>query len=286
MKELYFCEIEVLISPRKEATLSGDSLPTTKERFAEIETRLRVIDQRLGTEKILIPKQFSFWVWFWKERNWTIAISLILISAVWAACIYVAGLAIDKRIQSAVTAGISPIQTDIRSIDGDTREMKGILGVLQAQVATQKFSTIKPSELKPHAEELNKLKNSLAQTPPTSAGYWPTAFQVIQLASQSTFADWDKIASRNESEYSNVTSVPVGAIVVAPGSRVVLKNHIEGLVFRHSIIRFDLSVELKNDVFIDCVFILPLQDNPPQRFQEIGKTLLASNLSNVTLNIL
>jgi hypothetical protein len=66
--------------------------------------------------------------------------------------------------------------------------------------------------------------------------------------------------------------------------RVVLKNHIEGLVYKNSIIRFESNVELVNDVFINCVFILPAQENPPKPLQEIGKTLLASDLARVTLN--
>jgi len=56
------------------------------------------------------------------------------------------------------------------------------------------------------------------------------------------------------------------------------------MIFRNSIIRFDRSVRLVNDVFINCIFILPTEENPPKVLQEIGKTLLTSDLSNVTLN--
>ena len=66
--------------------------------------------------------------------------------------------------------------------------------------------------------------------------------------------------------------------------RVVLKNLIQGMVFKNSVVRFEPSVRLVNDVFINCVFILPTAENPPKALQEIGKTLLASDLVNVTLN--
>ena len=64
----------------------------------------------------------------------------------------------------------------------------------------------------------------------------------------------------------------------------VLKNDVHGMVFRNSIIRFDLSVKLSNDVFVDCIFIFPPEQNPTGPLQQIGRTLLASNLENVTLN--
>jgi hypothetical protein len=162
--------------------------------------------------------------------------------------------------------------------------IEGTLTLLQAQIVGQKYSAIPPKELKTHTEELKHLKTALAQLPPTSPGYWPTAFQVIRLFSQSTFADMNKVAAQGESEYSNVTSRPLGGFGVIENRRVVLKNRVEGLIFKDSIIRFDPSVSLVNDVFINCIFLLPIQDNPSKPLQEIGKTLLASDLSKVTLN--
>ena len=66
--------------------------------------------------------------------------------------------------------------------------------------------------------------------------------------------------------------------------RVVLKNLVQGVTFINSIVRFDPSVRLVNDTFINCVFILPAQEAPPKIFQEIGKTLLASDLAHVTIS--
>jgi hypothetical protein len=152
-------------------------------------------------------------------------------------------------------------------------------------LVSQRYSAVPPKELKAHVEELKQVKTSLAQLPTTSPGYWPAAFQVIRLASQSNFADFDKIAAqRGESSYSNVSSRPPGAFGITTGQRVFLKNHVEGLVFKDSIIRFDPSVELVNDVFINCVFLIPVQENPSKPLREIGKTLLASDLAKVTLN--
>lgn len=258
-------------------------MSTTKERFEEIESRLSEIEKHLGTRKEVSSKRFSFFSWFWKERNWSIPMAVVLVGAVGGSAIYVAGLEVDKHIQSAVTTGIAPLQKDIQRIDGDTREIKGILAVLQTRVAVQKYSAVPPKELKTHSEELKQLKTTVAQASPSTPGYWPIAFQVIQLASQSTFTNWEKLA-RRESVFDNVSSRPAGGFGVRENDRAFLKNHVEGLIFKNSIIRFDPNVELVNDVFIDCVFILPVQENPSRPLQQIGKTLLASDLSKVTLN--
>jgi hypothetical protein len=78
-------------------------------------------------------------------------------------------------------------------------------------------------------------------------------------------------------------NVPVLGFVVHE-QNVLLKNLIQGVHFKNSVIHFDPSVKLVDDTFLNCVFILPPQENPPKSFQEIGRTLLTSDLSKVTLN--
>lgn len=184
----------------------------------------------------------------------------------------------EAQFQAHTTDAINRVTERLTSIEGK-------LTLLQAQLVSQKYSAATPKELKAHVEELKQIKTSLAQLPTTSPGYWPAAFQVIRLASQSNFADFDKIAAqRGESSFNNVSSRPAGMFGVTTGQRVFLKNHVEGLVFKDSIVRFDPSVELVNDVFINCVFLIPVQESPSKPLQEIGRTLLASDLARVTLN--
>jgi hypothetical protein len=226
----------------------------------------------------------SIWTWgYWEEHKAKLTVILFALAVLW----YVYGLVLDSHVGVA----FHPLQQQAQKLDGDIQHLTGIVSTLQTQVTalqTQvsalRYSAIPPKELKAHVEELKKLKNTLAQTPPTSPGYWPAAFQVIRLFSQSTFADIDRLTAARESSYSNVTSRPPGLMGVATNQRVFLKNHVEGLIFKDSIIRFDPSVELVNDVFINCVFLLPVQDNPSKPLQQIGKILLASDLSKVTLN--
>jgi hypothetical protein len=172
----------------------------------------------------------------------------------------------------------------LKTIEQTLIRIEGKQNISQAQIVVQKFSALPRTELKQHHDELANTKATLASVPRDMDNFWPTAFQVIELLSQSTFADFDKIAVKPESEIDDVTSRPPGQMGIFENKKFVLKEHVEGLIFRNSIIRFDPSVVLVNDVFINCVFLLPTQNNPSGPLQEIGRTLLSSDLSNVTLN--
>jgi len=184
---------------------------------------------------------------------------------------------VDRHIQSA----LKPVQDNVIQINGDVREIKGMLSVLRAQIVADKYSAAAPKELHAHREELNKIKNDLASTPNNTPNFWPASFQIITLFSKATF-DVEKIAEQSESLVDNV--VANGGISPIENGRVVLKHLIQGMIFKNSIVRFDPSVRLVNDVFINCVFLFPVVEAPPKTLQEIGKALLASDLSKVTLN--
>jgi hypothetical protein len=225
---------------------------------------------------------------WWERAGEHKVIAGLIVAAIVAVCGWVISALhsqANEFVDGHIKEQVKPIFTQLAELDARTNRIEGALSVLRAELASQKYSTIPPKELKAHVEELKRLKTSLAQLPTTSPGYWPAAFQVIRLASQSNFADFDKIAhQRGESSYDNVSSRPAGMFGVTTGQRVFLKNHVEGLIFKDSIIRFDPSIQLVNDVFINCVFLIPVQENPSKPLQEIGKTLLASDLSRVTLN--
>jgi hypothetical protein len=206
----------------------------------------------------------------------------VVLSAVGSAIWFVGGLILDKHVQSAVTAANVPMQTDIHRVDGDVQQVKAVVNVLQAQIAAQKFAVIPVKDLKNHPDELNNIKGNLATLPVDTPGYWPVSFQIISLASGATSETSENIP-KAESSFDNVV-VSTGIINPAENQRVVLKNLVQGLTFINSIVRFDPSVRLVNDTFINCQFIFPIQEAPPKIFQEIGKTLLASDLAKVTIN--
>jgi len=175
-------------------------------------------------------------------------------------------------------------ETALRTRTGDRLEkIESTLNLLTAQLAAQKYSTIPPKELKNHREELKDIRDNLAKARRDTPGYWPATFQIITLFSKAS-SDIEKVAEQPEGSFDTIVNDQLGAVAPVENSRIVLKNLIQGMIFKNSIVRFDPSVRLVNDVFINCVFIFPAAENPPKPLQEIGKTLLASDLSKVTLN--
>ena len=173
-------------------------------------------------------------------------------------------------------------------LDSVEKRLGGIennLKILPAQIVASKLTPLPPKELKQHKQELLQVKNNLSTVPADTPTLWPAAFQIITLTSQAT-ADVERAESRpKETVVDNVRNfgVPCAAISIV-NEKVVLKNVVQGVLFKNAVVRFDPSVRLINDVFINCVFIFPAEQTPTKLLQEIGQTLLASDLSYVTLN--
>ena len=167
------------------------------------------------------------------------------------------------------------------TIEGRLTGIEGVLKVLQAQTTAAKFSTASPQELKSHRIELALAKSALASAPRNVPSFWPISFQIIELVSQSTSGIQPSAAK--EGVLDNVSGLRPPIIVYPAGSRLLLKNQIADSVFQNVVIRFDPSVRLVNVTFINCVFILPSDPNPPQNIQKIGEVLLASDLSRITI---
>jgi len=158
--------------------------------------------------------------------------------------------------------------------------IENTLGLLQAQVATTRYSNVPKQELKEHRDELANARIGLTGVPHDTPNFWPVSFQIISLLSQPQAAKViEDVGKRPLSIFDNV-SLPM----VEREKNVLLKNSISGIRFYDSVIHFDRSVKLSNIAFINCVFIFPSQENPPVNLQQIGATLLAADLSKVTFN--
>jgi hypothetical protein len=163
--------------------------------------------------------------------------------------------------------------------------IEGKLGILQAQNAATKYSTIPIKELRGHRDELASVKSNLASLPQDVPNFWPASFQIITLLSQAN-SQLETIGKQPLSVMSDVRYINMPGLIgfAVRDNNVLLKNLVEGVTFTNSVVHFDPSVRLVNDTFINCVFVFPADENPPKSLQEIGKTLLASDLSKVTLN--
>jgi hypothetical protein len=180
-----------------------------------------------------------------------------------------------------INSSIHPLNEKVDGLKGEIQGLTATVNSLQTQVATIRYSTLPAAELKAHVDELKKLKNTLAQTPSNTPGYWPTSFEVIKLVSLATsyikFTNSESIIENNAGLYMN------GGLNGA-GDVKVLKGRISDSLFENVVIRFDPTVQLQNVTFRNCVFIIPSSQNPSNSLQQIGKTLLASDLSKVTIN--
>jgi len=171
-----------------------------------------------------------------------------------------------------------------KSVNLRLSDIENTLKFLRVQTVAQKYSTIPIPELKKHRDELATARKTLSGIPQDTPNYWPASFEIITLLSQAQF-QLETIGQQPLSVMSNVRMINMPALgFVVREKNVLLKNLIEGIHFENSVIHFDASVRLVDDTFLNCVFILPPQENPPKSFQEIGRTLLTSDLSNVTLN--
>jgi len=156
------------------------------------------------------------------------------------------------------------------------------LKLIPTQIAVAKFSSVSPQELKQHKDELASARNSLRSVPRNVPNFWPTTFQVITLLSQATSNPTTQ-NEQKEGVMDNVVSNSPNGVSPVTNSRVVLKNSVAGITFINSIVRFDPSVRLANDTFINCVFIFPSEANPPTNLQQIGSELLAADLSHAII---
>jgi hypothetical protein len=172
----------------------------------------------------------------------------------------------------------------LKDIDDQISAINSTLKVLAAQSTVARFSSLPPKELKSHEAEIQQVKSSLAKAANTTPGYWSTAFQTINLASKSASSlNFSKLLNTPESTISNVKGERIGGLKMGP-ARVVLSGHVEGVIIHDSIVRFDPNVVLVNDLFINCVFVLPPDLQLSSPVKEIVNTLLASDIKDVRLN--
>jgi hypothetical protein len=220
-------------------------------------------------------RKFLRWLREWSLVGAAVTVFFALLGIVVTLIIFsVSGSRTEAEFRGKTGQRLDTIESRLTGIEG-------ILKVLQAQTTAAKFSAASPQELKSHRTELALAKSALASAPRNMPSFWPVSFQIIKLASQSTSGIEPSAAK--EGVLDDVSGFKPPIISYPAGSRLLLKNQIADSVFENVVIRFDPSVRLVNVTFINCVFILPSDPNPPQNIQKIGETLLTSDLSRITL---
>lgn len=271
---------------------TGDRVASTKERLDAIERQLAVNNPTTPAPptpavRDTAPHGRKRQSWIWKQRNWLFgAIATIAVVIV----PHFAGLEIDRRIDTRLGTPIASMKDDLKEIrseiqksNGDIRELKGIVSVLQVPAVASKLSKLPQGQLQSRKDELKEIKTNLAAAPKNTPNLWPASFQIITLLSQAMY-QLETIGKLPLLTIDNITIRVVGARGgLISGRNVLLKNSIEGWSFENSVIHFDPSVKLINVQFTRCVFIFPADSTPPKSLQDIGATLLASDLESVKI---
>ena len=76
---------------------------------------------------------------------------------------------------------------DLGQINKRLAGLQSSVTLLQAQIASSRYSAVPIKDLKKHRDELNTIRNSLVQTPQSTPGFWPASFEIITLLSQAQF---------------------------------------------------------------------------------------------------
>ena len=114
-------------------------------------------------------------------------------------------------------------------------------GNITAWNISQKLAGAPQAELRDSRGEISAVRASLANARNEVPGFWRSSFEIITLLSKasSTQVDFAKLIRARPVVFDDVTFNGVGPISAVMGSNVILKNHVQGMIFRNSVIRFD-----------------------------------------------
>jgi hypothetical protein len=268
----------VIVMPDRSA--NPESVPALRKEVKELAHDIEVIQ-----ESITAAKEPTRWqVWNSEHPIWSKVVPGLIVALI-VAVVSGIGLLIhtstNSYIDGRVRGLIKPLGEQVGKIDERTSRMDGELIVLTARLAATKYSNAPNKDLKEHRDELTAIKKNLATARTDTPDFWPTSFQIITLVSKTNF-------DVNPSDkpiltLDGATGVFWRAFALPPGAHILLKHVINDSVFHDVVVTLDSSVELRNVTFVNCVLILPAQENPPKPIQNIGSALLAADLAKVTI---
>jgi len=158
---------------------------------------------------------------------------------------------------------------------GELEQQEFTASLPALQVATaQSFDTARLNE-----STLHKVADKLAKADAARPGYWPTVFQFIGLAS----------AAISPSIPAGGPTLIFSNLHFGPGTmnlkdKVVLLDggSVEGGSFENCRIIFtENQVKMRNVVFINCVFEIPITTTPSPYLTNAARQLLASSFSSI-----
>jgi len=207
----------------------------------------------------------------------------LLLLAVGAASFYFIGFklygAAGVRLDTHIASALNPLHKEIQAADADTKQMAGMLAVLQTKILVQELGALSGLQLREHRDELREARKFLLSANPETPGFWPAGFQLITLLSRATSA-----AETGKSKEVALNDFSGGAVPGEFGARFVLTGQIKNTVFTEAVVRLDPEVKLENVTFKNCIIIFPDAPKPPKSLQQIASEFLASDMLGVTIH--
>ena len=145
--------------------------------------------------------------------------------------------------------------------------------------ALRKVAEQSPKDLAISGGTLREVAQKLDSVDESTPGYWPTALQFLRFASAGNSSGVPPPGIPNLTIRQSRLSL--GTV----RDRIVLLDggELENTRFEHSRIIFTNDpVKLNGVIFVDCVFEVPVTDNPSPFLKKASRQLLASNLQSVS----
>lgn len=191
----------------------------------------------------------------------------------------------DAKFQGATTQKLQDIEAELRNLHA-SQSLNEISNLppkqfVQSLPALQTVTKMPVSDVKPTSATIQLIAEKLRNTDENSPDYWPNVLQFIKFASSGLSPDVPPPGPPTLEVDHNV-GLPLGNLshvrLLLVGGEIVNSR------IKNSRVTFtNAPVRMRNVVFVDCVFELPITPSPNPFLQDAAKQLLASNLQLVTV---
>jgi hypothetical protein len=249
-------------------------------------------------------RRLTHWLREWGLAGTAIAVPLTLLTICVAVGIFAAsGMKENTQFRTRTEDRLTTIEGDVQDIKVSLLKLraaespKSVLDEMshldqkifaKALSALQTVTEQPVSKVNASQAILQQVADKLLRIDPNAPDYWPTVLRFIQFATTGLTPDVPPPGSPPKFILSRV-SIPPGTVKWGPVSHTVVLldgGLISDLRVDHSRVIFtEHPVRMVNVTFTDCVFEMPISNQPPDRFlQQAGRTILASNLKQVTFS--
>lgn len=135
----------------------------------------------------------------------------------------------------------------------------------------------------PNAETLRAITGKLRLVDNRTPGYWPATMEFLRF-STAFFAPNAPPPNSKPSGFRGAPDATGRAVIQGFTIEIGNSYSFKGITFENCrLILKDAAIEFHDVVFINCVFEIPVTDQPGPQLKKFTQVLLASNLSTITI---